>query len=662
MRRNLGEAVVLKMHDFSRAEGATRQSRAFATERLPLVEDAFPQGLKPGSFLAMLLARLKSCPFKAGLFKADSFKAGVFKAGSLKPDSLKPGFCSADFFKEPRICRLVHVVWAIAFIFAMAAQGAFAQAPQPAAAASYRIAGTVVNAVTGEPVRRASVAVLTTESDQTVMSVETDNEGRFAFEDLAAAKYPLTASKRGFLTSSFDQHDGGFSTAIVTGEGQETTGLVFRLMPGAVLHGVVTGDGGDPVENARVMLFMKPHNHNPWSRTTQAGEALTDDTGAYEFDGLAAGDYLLAVKAKPWYALYSLADKERKRPENDPAAALDVAYPVTFFDATTDESSATTIALAGGSRDEANINLHAAPALHLLVPAPGGPNGSVTTPILRQSVLGTPLVSVGAGFVPGGETMLMEFTGVSPGHYELTQGDPPHIMELDATASQQVDPSLGTPTVAISGTLQRPPGVALPENLTLLLSSLDAANGQTSLQANTVKGSFSFEGVSPGTWQLSAFSPGKSLSVSSIIVGTKAQQGSHFTVKEKPVQIEATICLGETRVEGFAKENGRGVAGVMVVLVPRNPAANNDQFRRDQSDSDGSFSLHGVVPGEYTVVAIEDGWELDWSRPEVIERFLPNGIAVVVSESSGKLVRLSEGVKVQSRSQESGNEKGTGLH
>jgi hypothetical protein len=87
----------------------------------------------------------------------------------------------------------------------------------------------------------------------------------------------------------------------------------------------------------------------------------------------------------------------------------------------------------------------------------------------------------------------------------------------------------------------------------------------------------------------------------------------------------------------------------MVVLVPRDPVANGDQFRRDQSDSDGSFSLRDVAPGEYTVVAIEDGWELDWARPEVIDYYLSKGVAVTVTENTGKLLRLSEGVPVQSR-------------
>jgi hypothetical protein len=139
------------------------------------------------------------------------------------------------------------------------------------------------------------------------------------------------------------------------------------------------------------------------------------------------------------------------------------------------------------------------------------------------------------------------------------------------------------------------------------------------------------------------------LAVVSIRSSSGAQQDSRILVKEAPLSLSVMLAKGDTRVEGFARKNEKGIPGVMIVLVPHNPAANWALFRRDQSDSDGSFGLRDVVPGQYTVVAIEDGWELDWARPEVIGRYLSQGIAVTVTETSGKLVRLSQGVPVQSR-------------
>ena len=63
----------------------------------------------------------------------------------------------------------------------------------------------------------------------------------------------------------------------------------------------------------------------------------------------------------------------------------------------------------------------------------------------------------------------------------------------------------------------------------------------------------------------------------------------------------------------------------MVVLVPRDPEINRDLFRRDQSDLDGTFTLQNVVPGTYTVLAIDNGWDLDWSQPGVIAATSPTG-------------------------------------
>ena len=548
-----------------------------------------------------------------------------------------------------RVSFAIPTLCAVTFCIAAAIGGLAQAAPAVAPVTAYRIAGTVVNAVTEEPVRRATVAVLSETNREVIESVVTDNEGRFSLEGLAAGKYPMTASKRGFLTGFFEEHDGGYNSAIVTGEGQETGNLLFRLNPGARLHGVVLGDGDDPVEGASVMLFLKPHGHNPGVRITQASNATTDDAGNYEFNDLAPGEYLLAVSAKPWFAMNRFIAGQRQKPENDPAAALDVAYPVTFFNSTSDESSATQIVLTPGSREEANINLHAVPALHLTVEVLADQKGIKSLAQLRQTVFGTEFLGdrwQTSLYTPVG---LAEFTGVPPGHYELTQGDPPRIVELDATTSQQIDPSLGIPTMAVSGSLRATFGFVLPESLTVIFIPFGDTQGRTPLQANCVKGSFALDAVPPGVWKLFAYSPGKTLSIGSISVGGRMQAGNSLTVRDKPVRVEAAVSLGETQVKGFARKAGKGMAGAMIVLVPRDPAANDDEFRRDQSDSDGSFTLRDAVPGEYTVVAIEEGWELDWARPEVIGRYLDQGIAVTVTGGSEKLLRLPEGVPVQGR-------------
>ncbi len=491
-----------------------------------------------------------------------------------------------------------------------------------------RVAGTVLNAVTGEPVSGATVALLTLQG-AAFASTQTATDGRFSLDHLPAGKYQLTASHRGYSTAFYNQHD-NFSSAVVTGQGQDTGSLVFRLAPESVLSGTVTGDGGDPEQQATVILFKKPHNHDPGAKIDVAGSATTDDTGYYEFPNLTAGEYLLAVRARPWYAISQFSTNLQRQPETEQQAALDVAYPATFFDSTTEEASATPIVLTSGSRQQANINLHAVPAVHIQVQAPRRPDGSVAQPDLRQTLFG--LDVPGDDFMSRSRDGIVEFGGIAPGQYELSQGDPPRVVDLNATASQQIDPAAGTPAFVVSGTLQAAPGTVLrgPYLFTLQPAQQDAVLQPRPVLATA--NTFAFSVVPAGTWKLE--SPG-GLDIVSIASEGHTRRGNLFTVQDHALSIVVTVSANRTvRIEGEARKNIKGFAGAMVLLVPKNLADIASLARRDQSDSDGTFALPSVEPGNYTVVAIEDGWDLDWGNPEVIARYLPAGQTVTVKDSS----------------------------
>jgi hypothetical protein len=377
----------------------------------------------------------------------------------------------------------------------------------------------------------------------------------------------------------------------------------------------------------------------------------TDDTGAYEFSNLAPGKYMLAVTAEPWYALH-LSSNDAHANSSGASAALDVAYPVTFYDSTTDEASATPIVLGAGSREEANLSLHAAPALHIFVRAPrdlGNSNPSVAMPTLQRSVFGTQVSSDALLNMNPFSSDVAEFTGVAPGHYQLEQGNPPRIADLNAATSQQVAPIDGTPAVQVSGTVVSISGAALPEGVNVVLYSLEDGRDQQQMVASARLGEFHFDSVLPGKWELQAWGPTGELAVVSIASRGAAHAGNQLTVGDRALTITAAVSQGDTHVEGYARKGGKGMAGVMVVLIPRRKAAFRALVRRDQSDSDGSFSLRNAAPGQYTVVAIENGWGLDWSRPEVMDRFLAKGVAVTVTETSGKSIQLAGPVPVQTQ-------------
>jgi 5-hydroxyisourate hydrolase-like protein (transthyretin family) len=518
---------------------------------------------------------------------------------------------------------------------------AFSSGQTPAAPVTgpYAIAGRVINAATGEPVRRAVVAALSEEDSHMVRSIQTDADGRFSLDHLPAGKYPLTASRRGFRTAFYDEHD-DYNSAIVTGPDQDTTHLVFRLMPGAVLRGVVTGDGGDPAENASVILFKREKGsaHGAAGDIKQTDGTMTDDTGAYEFGNLSPGEYYVAVLTTPWYAVHP------PRTASNADFPLDVAYSVTYFDSTTDEAAATPIMLEAGTRQQADISLHAVPALRLQVAAPRKRETTVQ-PELRTMVFGTQVSAETANVFDPLRTDIVEFHSIAPGHYELVQGDPPRIAEIDAASSQAVDPNAGAPTVTVTGTL-RSTGAPVPESANVMLESV-SGSGLPPMQMNARKGQFRFDAVPPGTWALSANSQGNALPIVALSAGGAAIPGNQFTVKDRPVSVVAIVSPSLAHVQGFARSVGKGVAGAMIVLIPRQRSAYRALVRRDQSDSDGSFNLRDVPAGQYTVVAIADGWKIDWTDSETMARYLPHGISVTVSDQPGGVVTLPDPVPVQ---------------
>ena len=510
---------------------------------------------------------------------------------------------------------------------------------------SFQIAGRLVNAVTGTPVRQATVAALSIEESRIVQSVISDSEGHFALRNLPAAKYQLTASKRGFRTGFYDEHD-EFSSAVVTGADQDTAHLTFRLTPGASIHGVVSSDDGDPVEGARVLLFQRPKHSGPGERTAQADASVTDDTGAYEFSDLPPGEFLIAAIAEPWYAIHR--NKKNGAAGESVNPALDVAYPVTYYDSTTDEATARPIVLAGGSREVADITVHAVPAIHLSIPAPRRQNGDIARPELQQIVFGTSITADSAGFLDAMQSGKTSMSGLAPGHYQLTEGDPPRVVDLDLSVSEDVDARAGTAASAVAGTLRFADGTPASEEVNLTLDRIDGGSGMNQLVTVAHGGRFRFENVPSGSWLMWAVGS-KPYTVIATRAGRQLRSGNGLITRDRPVEVAVTLSKNESRIEGFAEKDGRGVAGVMVVLAPRDPGAWRALLRRDQSDTDGSFALRDVAPGQYTVVAIADGWDLDSSRPDELARYLPQGTPVTVAPGSRGLIRLPSPIQIQTR-------------
>lgn len=162
------------------------------------------------------------------------------------------------------------------------------------------------------------------------------------------------------------------------------------------------------------------------------------------------------------------------------------------------------------------------------------------------------------------------------------------------------------------------------------------------------KGEGDMNEVSAGRYEVVVFGGAKPYSISRMSAEGAEVSGHTITVAAgSSPTLSITLLAGSVEVDGIAKRAGKGFAGAMVVLVPKDPENNRDLFRRDQSDLDGTFSLHNVVPGSYTIIAIENGWDLDWSKPQVIAAYAKHVRTVEVGNRDR--MTLPEEVEVQAK-------------
>jgi len=161
-------------------------------------------------------------------------------------------------------------------------------------------------------------------------------------------------------------------------------------------------------------------------------------------------------------------------------------------------------------------------------------------------------------------------------------------------------------------------------------------------------GTFHFRSVRPGTYEFVVGAGDYPMTVTHISATGATASGRLIKIGSEPVTLVATIAETTAILHGFARHGGKSAPGVFLLLVPANPNAGREAWRTNQSDSDGSFDFAQVMPGQYTLLAIQDGWGLDWAHPESIARYLPGGLKVTVPAHAGD-IQLKDPVEVQQK-------------
>jgi hypothetical protein len=485
-------------------------------------------------------------------------------------------------------------------------------------------------------------------------SVVTSENGKFEFSGLPAGKYSLEGAKRGFISAGYEQHD-QFSTAIVTGAGLDTETLVLRLAPDAVITGKILDEVGEPLRHAIVTLYYVNHSGG-LDQIHQFSNAQTDDQGMYEITPLIPGTYFLSATATPWYAVHPNSEGANSAPEVHAAPtaiidrSLDVAYPVTYYPDVLDAESAMPIPVRGGDRVQVDVHMSPVPALRLLFHVPGDGQNGFTSPQLQQPAFdGSASVrNTGARMVSPG---LVEITGIPAGRYNIRMdggGSGLQMNGLDLSKDgEEIDTSSGEALSNVKVSVQIPGETTLPSRLFVGLRS--GRRVIAALRPINPKGEVELDQIAPGRYEVLVAGGVRPYSIAHIASEGGEVSGHTLTVAAgTSPSLSLRLVAGSVEVQGTAKRAGKAFAGAMVVLVPKDPEVDHDVFRRDQSDLDGTFTLHGVIPGSYSILAIENGWDLDWSKPGVIAAYRKQGRTIQVGDRIGRAMNVAEPIEVQS--------------
>jgi hypothetical protein len=312
---------------------------------------------------------------------------------------------------------------------------------------------------------------------------------------------------------------------------------------------------------------------------------------------------------------------------------FNVAYPTTFYPGVTDVASAKQVALNEGEDFTADFIMSPVAALRVRVNHLGGAFERLTNTTLQQRIFGTTIIGVSMRQVRTDD--FLEIRGVAPGRYllDLESVDPSSrdtrtivrsstVMRLNLTEDAEVDAESASEVTPVRGVIRTRGGLhpKQPAYVRLWNSRSDDV-----LESNiNEKGEINFDTtfLTPGRYSVYAMNGPNSIIGSLKATGAQVVGQTIQITGNKPVQLEIEMSTSLSKISGVVRRDGQPVAGAMILLVPEEAETNLPKFRRDQSDSDGTFTLLDVLPGQYRMLAIEDGWDLEWANLSLLQKRL----------------------------------------
>ncbi len=517
------------------------------------------------------------------------------------------------------------------------------------------VTGTVRRADTSRPIADARVALM--KSDETLdhamaHAAVTDVNGRFTIRNVAGGDYRVIAEGEGYFKPADDTPSATWvSRDITVLEGQQVSGIILEMIPGAVISGRVESLSGERVTGAPVEALQASYIDGRMT-LQEVKTTSTDDLGEYRLFWLPPGDYYIRARYRA-----SSADRSER-------------YAPIFFPGFSDEAMAPAVTVTPASEASAiDVVISTAPAGGVTI------SGRVTDPELEDRQVTAVYV------VPRDRTVTLPsdvsdafqneasnradgvfvIREVPSGTYNLF----PLVKDRDGNLrSVRIPVDVEDKNIeGLSSSLY--PSVELRGRVTLdgnvasgavpgggvILTSLDGLPqvllpDEGKARVDSATGEFVFSHVSPGQYSVrlatAMDSPDvyvadlrqadKSVFDRGVVVGNGNPAPLELMVRTEGGAVAGTV-FDSTLIHPFARAT--------VALVPDDPRRRNFAlYRTAVSMANGTFNLTGIAPGTYKAFAWQTVISGAWENAAFMRKYEDRGFPVIVEPNSTKTVRL----------------------
>jgi len=512
------------------------------------------------------------------------------------------------------------------------------------------VEGSVVNKLTGAPVKHAHVIYIKASDGNgkeiSPINTDTDPGGHFSIS-LAPGVYRMWAERQGFSRHVYGAlTPEGSGVPLVVTAGQQIRDLTFRIVPLGVISGRVLDDDGEPVQSAGIQVLRFSYATGKRQLLAVAG-ASSDDRGEYRVFGLPAGRY---------YLLATLPGNPMSRPIESSALIPEALAPFApmYYPGVTELDSASQLTLPQGAElNDIDFHLQRVRAVtlrgRLFSPIEDFSRGQLQVVLAHNDDNGASYIDRAVAAVDRSSGKF-ELRGVGPGLYWLVASQLNAGRALGGRTPVEVAPPNSQENLAISlrqsfdigGTIEiegkTPMGLG---NAVARLSPAEGlALGTQPMSRIGADGSLRFTGVTPGLWDLTLDPLPQGMWIKSATFGEyDVSSGEIIVTANGRGPLHITLTTSGAQISGTVGQDNHPRAATVVLAPDSDELRRSPRLYRVTSAQDqGAFSFAGVPPGSYKLFAFEEIEPNAWLDPGFLKPVEALGEAITVSAGE-KIVR-----------------------